>query len=434
MNMITARLSEAQAWIGAHEVSLCVTIVAAVALLAALRYGARRFISGRAPEDVLTIVAAGVASAVALTGMYQFFITFLPLDAFFRIALVAVFDLTIVTEAFRARRNMREFGSAGVDGAAMWWVTVLEAVLSAMPSRSFAEAAFRLSVPVVAAWLWHRGLSLERRRRNEGAEIQWRFTFERVLVRLGLAEPAGRTVNDVAAARRLLTLARAAKRLRWLNEHGARAWRLRLAGRSLEIAAGRAVEHAHLASESARQTELLALLDTLCSAASLADIKPTAPWARRLPAQVGTSAAADAAAAPELPAAARVTVAAAGGRPGSGSQKIAASGAGDQAGGTGSGFPSAAAAPARRTPRPRPASDQQVDSLTKALGIVAAEPDIKGAELGRRVGVCERQGRNLLTDARALLAAGGDGAGDSVAAGTGSGTPEAETGSGGDVA
>ena len=167
-------------------------------------------------------------------------------------------ELAAFAEAVRAKRNMAEHHSAGVDGAAMWALAALSGVLSAWAAGSLAAAAFRVCMPLVAAWLWHRGLALERRRTG-GAVIAWRITPERVLVRLGLADPSGRTTGEAAAQRRLTILARAAKRVRVLDRPGTRALWLRRAERRLDTAMTRAVEYAEqLAADPDRQAALLA--------------------------------------------------------------------------------------------------------------------------------------------------------------------------------
>jgi hypothetical protein len=130
---------------------------------------------------------------------------------------------------------------------------------------------------MVAAWLWERGMAVERRRAGRSA-IAWRLTLERVLVRLGLAEPTGRTVGDVAAGRSLARLARVAKRLRSLRAAGASERRQGRAAVRLDRAVERAVEHAGLACDPARQQELLAHLGVLYHAGRLADLDPRSPW------------------------------------------------------------------------------------------------------------------------------------------------------------
>jgi hypothetical protein len=48
--------------------------------------------------------------------------------------------------------------------------------------------------------------------------------------------------------------------------------------------------------------------------------------------------------------------------------------------------------------RSRSAAEQQADSLAKAQAILAGEPDLKGAELGRRLGLTPRQGQRLIKE------------------------------------
>ena len=143
----------------------------------------------------------------------MFFGTALHFSGSERAAMFAFLELAVVTCAFRARRNMRAFGSAGAEGVAVWVLSGLSAVFSSLDDRSGAEAVFRLAPPLVAAWLWHRAMSLEHRR-SADRSVHWRLTAERVLVWLGLAEPSARDASDVDAHRRIARLARAAKQLR----------------------------------------------------------------------------------------------------------------------------------------------------------------------------------------------------------------------------
>ena len=267
-----------------HAVAAVIAAVAVAAALFVLWQAASRavksggrVIKGHAAEDVLTLVAAGIATAVAMTGMWKFFGVVLHFDGPLRGLLFAFIELSVITSAVRAKRNMREIQTAGIDGAAMWALTGLSAVLSSLAARSAAEAVFRLSAPLVAAWLWHRGLALEKRR-TTGRVIHWRVTTERVLVRLGLAEPTGRDIGDVAADRRLTQLARAAARLRVRRADGAWSWRQAWARRRLRAAMEHAVEHAALACDPSRQGDLLALMGALSGADALAKLDPPAPW------------------------------------------------------------------------------------------------------------------------------------------------------------
>ncbi|MFD2351484.1 hypothetical protein ACFSTC_22500 [Nonomuraea ferruginea] len=180
-----------------------------------------RYVANRPIEDVLTIVAASIATGVSAQGMWRFSGDVLGLDGPLRLLLFAFIEVAIITSAVRARRNMRENFSAGIDGIAVWALTCLTAVLSSMDASSFPEAVFRLAAPLVAAWLWERGMAIERHRIRGTGRINWRLTPERLLVRLGLAEVSDRTASEVDAHRRLTRVALAAKRAKALREAGA---------------------------------------------------------------------------------------------------------------------------------------------------------------------------------------------------------------------
>lgn len=238
----------------------------------------------RRGEDLLTFLAAGLATAVAAAGMWRFFSDTLDLPKSLQIPLFAFLEVAMLTSALRARRNIAEFGKAGVDGAAVWALTGMSAMFSALDADTFTEALFRLAAPLVAAWLWERGLSTERRRHRASDKRHWRVTPDRILTKIGLTETTDRTNADVDAHRRITQLARAAKHLRTLHATGAAGWRIRRATRRAERAMERAVEHAALATHPARQRALVAQLGALYNAAALADLTPAAPWDQPAPA------------------------------------------------------------------------------------------------------------------------------------------------------
>ena len=280
-------LRPAITYVGAHSVLAAVTAILALgAFLLAwrmLRAGvltARGALRDHRPEDVLTLVAAVIATTVQAMGMWRFFDVTLHVDGTLRALLAAFIEVAMFVEALRARRNVLESEDhvAGVDGVAVWALAAVSAVLSSLDSRSFAEIVFRLVVPLVAAWLWERLMAADRRRTKARRRINWRITPERVLVRLRLAEAADRTAVEVDAHRKLTRVARAAYRLRVLTATGARAWRINRAGRRLDAAMRAAVEHTGLAVEQVRQDALMAQLGALYNAQALAQITPAAPW------------------------------------------------------------------------------------------------------------------------------------------------------------
>lgn len=243
----------------------------------------------RNASDLLTVVAASMASAVAMTGMWAFAGRVLHFSGMERVLLFAFLEVTAVTCAVRARRNLRESAarageareggeepervSAGIEGPMIWVISALSGVFSSLNSRSGAEAAFRLAPPLIAAWLWERSLSTERRRLGDGAKGYLRQLADRVLVRLGMAEPGQRTVGEAAARWRIHRLARAVVRAR----RGGRAlgsYRRRRVY-TLTVAAN---DRADLATDAARQELLLSYIGSLRGAEVLMALKPPAPW------------------------------------------------------------------------------------------------------------------------------------------------------------
>ncbi|MDH2424378.1 hypothetical protein [Sphaerisporangium sp. TRM90804] len=261
--------------------ALAVLVLAYFALRAVYRAAAhtyRRFAHNRPAEDILTIVAASIATGVSAQGMWRFSGDVLGFDGPLRILLFAFIEVAVITSAVRARRNMRENFSAGIDGMAVWVLTGLSAVLSALDARSLAEAIFRLAAPLVAAWLWERGMAIERHRITGRSRIKWRFTPERAMVRLGLAEVSDRTASEVDAHRRLTRVALAAKRARALREAGASDRKMRAALTKLDRVMDQAVEHTGLAIDQSRQEALLSQIGALYNTSALIDLRPPVPW------------------------------------------------------------------------------------------------------------------------------------------------------------
>jgi hypothetical protein len=268
-------------------IPLVVVLAAGLALWMAIRgFRAlgrlfRQHVAPRPAEDVLTVAAASIATGVSAQGMWRFSGDVLGFDGPLQLLLFAFIEIGIVTEAFRARRNMREKFSAGIDGVAVWALTCLTAVLSAMDARSVAEAVFRLAAPLVAAWLWERGMAVERHRLTGKSRIHWRLTPERVLVRLGLAEAQDRTAEEVDAQRRLTRVALAVDRARALREAGASPRRQRRALARMQRAYTAAHAHTGLGRDATVQQALAAEVASLRSADGLLDIAAASAWTTR---------------------------------------------------------------------------------------------------------------------------------------------------------
>lgn len=237
--------------------------------------------SPAAVEDWLTRIVAGIATGVSAQGMWQFAGDKLELDGPLRLILFAFIEFAIVVSAVRAKRSMRENYSAGLDGIAVWALACLTAVLSCLDAKNFAEGVFRLAAPLVAAWMWERGMRLERHRMRGTKGINWRLTPERILVWLGLAEARDRTASEVDTHRRLKRVALAAKKVHQLREAGAKQKKVQAALAKRDHALDLAVEHTDLATNPRTQTVLLDLVTTLGGADSLSQVlgEAKAPWA-----------------------------------------------------------------------------------------------------------------------------------------------------------
>lgn len=268
----------------AHPIVAVSAIVLTVAAAAFIIWTAcrivRRALAGRQPEDVLTYVAAGIATAFSAQGMWRFFGDKLQIhNPVLRALLFTVFELAMLVCALRARRRTLDaaIGNAGAEGAAVWVMAGTSGTLSATDTGVFGGILARLAAPLVAAFLWERGMAIERRRAGR-ATINWRITPERLFVWLGLAESSARTASDVDAHRRLYRVARAAMRLRMRRASDAGDRRLGIAQWRLNRAMAAAVQHAGLAADPARQDALIAQIGALYNAAALADLTPDAPW------------------------------------------------------------------------------------------------------------------------------------------------------------
>jgi hypothetical protein len=267
-----------------HEVTWLIPVAAlAAAIVAGVAWrSAQRLFRNHPAENIATVFGAIVATGTSATGMWTFFATFVPtMSPAGRVFFFTFLEIFTIAEGLRARRNMRDFRSAGVDGVAMWFGAGASAFLSSLASTTIAEALFRLVPPLAAAWLWERTLVTERRRtRQRGPrQIQWRISPERILVLLNLAEPTGRTLGEVAAQRRITQLALAAERAASLEAAGAPARARSRADRHVRTALRRAVEHADLATDQGQQQRLVSQLTVLRSHRSLVALDPDPPWA-----------------------------------------------------------------------------------------------------------------------------------------------------------
>ncbi|MEU7633858.1 helix-turn-helix domain-containing protein [Nocardia sp. NPDC049220] len=257
--------------------ALAVAVGAVVAARLITRWVHGRGVTG---EQAGTLMAAGIATGVSTQGMWVFFDESLHLTLSLRIMFFAFLEIMVLTSALRARTAQRQGGSAGVDGIAMWVLTCLSAILAATDADNLGTLLVRLTAPLVAAWGWERSMALERQRSGNLSGVNWRITPERILIRLGLADPTDRTASEAAAQRRLIDVALAADYARTLREAGARPWRINRAKQKLQKSMRRAIEDGGLVVEHGRdrQAVLLDNIRVLSGASALLELDLPNPW------------------------------------------------------------------------------------------------------------------------------------------------------------
>jgi hypothetical protein len=297
MTPITDGLSKAWTYVtsgpaGMVSAAALGLLVLVVIWQAAKRAGQRAAVAARTADprrldNALTFVVAGIVTAFNATGMWNVFGDKLHLTPVLRVALFSMFELTMLVCAIRARRRVLdpEIGTAGVEGVMVWVAAATSGVLSASDADTVTGAVIRLITPLFAAFLWERGMSIERRkaakRTKRERNIHWRITPERVLVWLGVAEPSDRTATEVDAQRRMTRVALAAHRVRTLDAEGETGRCRKRAARRLTAAMRDATKHTPLATDTDHQDTLLAQIGALVHAETLAILTPPSPWTRR---------------------------------------------------------------------------------------------------------------------------------------------------------
>jgi hypothetical protein len=165
----------------------------------------------RRRADMTTYAAAVIASGLSLVGMWPVVgvavaESGLPqaLHTPASVALLGFLEAAVLASGRRARANVRVTGSTGVDGAALWTIVAFSAVVATTQAQSLTGALVKAGAPVVAAWMWERGLAPERRAyRGEKPVVHWRLGLRRVAVALRLADPEEADLAALARSRRL---------------------------------------------------------------------------------------------------------------------------------------------------------------------------------------------------------------------------------------
>jgi hypothetical protein len=231
---LTHWASTAPAW---QLTAVGIVTLAALAAAAWLATVVRRLLAGHDLADVITGVIALAATGYAATGTWKYLTDAMHYGVDLKAVLVAVLEGAQIAEALRARKNIKESGTAGVDGVGLWVLTGISAALSTSVAGNVREALGRAIIPAVGAWLWERALAPQRRAarvRKAKGPIRWRITPERVAVWLRLADAVDTDVVTVDSARRVAGYLKATDRqarpklLRVLTLADARAYRRRM--------------------------------------------------------------------------------------------------------------------------------------------------------------------------------------------------------------
>lgn len=243
---------------------------AAVAVLVGLALAARKV----RPDRLLAWLAAAIATGVSGTGMWVVADKALHLDGPLRAVLFGFAEIGLLSSAIRARRHHQAHGRGGPDAAAVWVIAAAAGAVSAMESTSVPEVAVRLTAPLLAAWLWHRGLDDTGGTAKPREPITMRLSTRRLLVSLRLADPGTVGLVDVDRTRRLDAVVLAA--IRHDNASGRARTR---AARRLDRAGRRARGYLDPAGITYVRTALAAFygLHDGVSRTTLADLAPWRP-------------------------------------------------------------------------------------------------------------------------------------------------------------
>ncbi|MGW4071370.1 hypothetical protein [Nocardia grenadensis] len=230
-------------------------------------------------ERIATVVTAGIASGVAAQGMYVMFSDSLEMPLPLLFLSFAFIELMVITSAMRARKSLLETGVAGVDGIAMWVLTILSGILAATHAEDLGTLILRLAAPLVAAWGWERSMALERRQlTGKSSGLNLRISPQRLLVKWGLADPTERSAAEIAVERRLAELARAANNLRIARESTNAGRPIRRAEQRLMRALDRAIDDGVVLGDPTTRERLIVHLEGPFSAHKLAQYQPLTDW------------------------------------------------------------------------------------------------------------------------------------------------------------
>jgi hypothetical protein len=364
-------------------------VLAGLTVLALSWFGLRRRSRKdrrRPPVAVLVAsLAAGACTAYSADTSWRFAEHRLGMtETLERAAMFAAAELALFACALMARQNLRERGTPGTPGLLVWAVTLVQVIPAYTESGVLGGTVRAVVGPVLAAVLWHMAMGLELWHAKPGAlssslpAIIARELRERLLSRLGLAT-RDRTAEQITRDRATVRAVRLASR------GNLRSWgRRRLAAAVARSGAG---------TDPVQRDVLLRQLAARRSAGSLSTIALLSPFEAEPESGPGAE-----------PVPARVVLVPvpdrdrrqvpAGAEPRPELQAVPDPGPGPEPQGT--------PEPARRTRRktsPNSKSTAFDKHVRTALRWLDADPDLSGADIGKKLGTSDRYGRKVRTAA-----------------------------------
>lgn len=196
----------------------------------------RAWLSEARIADTLTNVAALLATCASASGMWEFFTRFVSHSVVERASLFPFLEVCAIALAVRARTRRRKGKPARADLRGMWAATLLSAMLAATAATSPAEAAFRLTTPLAAAWMWERAIASDSRLASESHDARelsaWLADGRLwVLSRLSMDRQKARPTEVPPVRQLVIDLALAAEQAGMLRTDGAARWWRRAAKR-----------------------------------------------------------------------------------------------------------------------------------------------------------------------------------------------------------
>ena len=167
-----------------------------VAALVWLARRIRKIARSDRPDEVLSNLVMLVGLGWSSEAVWEIARNRLHFSLGLTLLLFFVFEALLSLAMIRAKRHMTQFSWPGRFGTTAWTVAASMSMVAAVASHSVAEAALRMSIPLLVTKQWWDGLVGGSAKRPADAST-WRWTPRRLLLALGAIEPGERDVQTV---------------------------------------------------------------------------------------------------------------------------------------------------------------------------------------------------------------------------------------------